>query len=32
MDLHQLLGDETEPLLTYECKGVPREDLVLPGP
>lgn len=32
MDLHQLLGDETEPLLSYECKGVPREDLVLPGP
>jgi len=32
MDLHQLLGDETEPLLTYECKGVHREDLVLPGP
>ncbi len=32
MDLHKLLGDETEPLLTYECKGVPREDLVLPGP
>jgi class I fructose-bisphosphate aldolase len=32
MDLHKLLGDETEPLLSYECKGVPREDLVLPGP
>jgi class I fructose-bisphosphate aldolase len=32
MDLHQLLGDEAEPLLTYECKGVPRDDLVLPGP
>jgi class I fructose-bisphosphate aldolase len=32
MDLHQLLGDETEPLLSYECKGIPREDLVLPGP
>jgi class I fructose-bisphosphate aldolase len=32
MDLHQLLGDEAEPLLTYECKGVPREDLTLPGP
>jgi class I fructose-bisphosphate aldolase len=32
MDLHQLLGDETEPLLTYECKGVARDDLVLPGP
>ena len=32
MDLHQLLGDDTEPLLTYECKGVHRDDLVLPGP
>ncbi len=32
MDLHQLLGDEAEPLLSYECKGIPREDLVLPGP
>jgi class I fructose-bisphosphate aldolase len=32
MDLQQLLGDEAKPLLTYECKGVPREDLVLPGP
>jgi class I fructose-bisphosphate aldolase len=32
MDLHELLGDETEPLLTYECKGVHRDDLVLPGP
>jgi class I fructose-bisphosphate aldolase len=32
MDLHKILGDEAEPLLSYECKGVPREDLVLPGP
>ena len=32
MDLHQLLGDETEPLLSYECKGIGREDLILPGP
>ena len=32
MDLHQLLGDETEPLLSYECKGIAREDLILPGP
>lgn len=32
MDLDQLLGDEAEPLLSYECKGVPRDDLVLPGP
>ena len=32
MDLHQLLGDDAEPLLTYECKGVHRDELVLPGP
>jgi class I fructose-bisphosphate aldolase len=32
MDLHQLLGDEAEPLLTYECKGISRDELVLPGP
>jgi class I fructose-bisphosphate aldolase len=32
MNLHELLGDDAEPLLTYECKGVPRKDLVLPGP
>jgi len=32
MDLQKLLGDEAGPLLTYECKGVPRDDLVLPGP
>ena len=32
MDLHQLLGDDAEPLLTYECKGISRDDLILPGP
>ena len=32
MDLHQLLGDDAEALLTYECKGVPRDSLILPGP
>jgi class I fructose-bisphosphate aldolase len=32
MDLHQLLGDDAETLLTYECKGISRDDLVLPGP
>ncbi len=32
MDLRGLLGDEAEDLLTHECKGVPRGDLVLPGP
>jgi class I fructose-bisphosphate aldolase len=32
MDLHHVLGAEAESLLTHECKGVAREDLVLPGP
>jgi class I fructose-bisphosphate aldolase len=32
MDLHQLLGDDAETLLTYECKGISRDSLVLPGP
>ncbi|WP_334144188.1 class I fructose-bisphosphate aldolase [Rhabdothermincola sp.] len=30
-DIQALLGDEAEQLLTYECKGIPKEDLVLPG-
>src|ERR1700757_4229817 len=32
MDVHRLLGDDAESLLTYECKGIPRDDLILPGP
>jgi class I fructose-bisphosphate aldolase len=32
MDLHQLLGDDADALLTYECKGISRDDLILPGP
>jgi class I fructose-bisphosphate aldolase len=32
MDLHSLLGDEAGSLLSYECKGIPRDDLILPGP
>jgi len=32
MDLHSLLGDEAEHLLAYECKGIRRDELVLPGP
>jgi class I fructose-bisphosphate aldolase len=32
MDLHSLLGDEAGELLSYECKGVPREELIVPGP
>jgi class I fructose-bisphosphate aldolase len=30
-DIQELLGDEAEALLSYECKGVPKEDLILPG-
>ncbi len=32
MDIQSLLGDDAESLLSYTCKGVPREDLTLPGP
>jgi class I fructose-bisphosphate aldolase len=32
MDVHSLLGDDAETLLSYECKGIPRDDLILPGP
>ncbi|MDA8392683.1 MAG: class I fructose-bisphosphate aldolase [Actinomycetota bacterium] len=32
MDLQQLLGNDAEQLLSHECKTIPREDLVLPGP
>ena len=32
MDVRQLLGDQAEALLTYEAKGIPKEDLHLPGP
>jgi class I fructose-bisphosphate aldolase len=31
-DIQELLGDEAEQLLGYECKGIPKEDLTLPGP
>jgi class I fructose-bisphosphate aldolase len=31
-DVHELLGDEAESLLTYEAKAFPRERLTLPGP
>ncbi|HEY7213604.1 MAG TPA: fructose-bisphosphate aldolase, partial [Thermoanaerobaculia bacterium] len=27
-----LLGDEAESLLSFTCKGVPKEQLMLPGP
>ncbi|MGH9135875.1 MAG: class I fructose-bisphosphate aldolase [Acidimicrobiales bacterium] len=32
MDIQSVLGDDAESLLGYECKGIPRDDLVLPGP
>jgi fructose-bisphosphate aldolase, class I len=32
VDLQFLLGDDADSLLTYTCKGVPREQLMLPGP
>ena len=31
MDIQSLLGDEAESLLTHESKGIPRDDLILPG-
>ncbi|HHC09050.1 MAG TPA: class I fructose-bisphosphate aldolase [Actinobacteria bacterium] len=32
MDLYALLGDEAEDLLSYVAKGIPKEELHLPGP
>ena len=32
MDLQSLLGDDAEYLLSHACKGIPREQLTLPGP
>src|SRR3954452_19124021 len=32
MDLHSLLGEDAEALLSYESKTISRDDLVLPGP
>jgi class I fructose-bisphosphate aldolase len=32
VDIQSLLGDDADDLLSHTCKGVPREDLVLPGP
>jgi len=31
-DIQGLLGDEADDLLTYTARGIPRDDLVLPGP
>jgi class I fructose-bisphosphate aldolase len=30
-DIQALLGDEAEELLSFECKGIPKQDLTLPG-
>jgi class I fructose-bisphosphate aldolase len=32
MDLQSLLGNDADDLLSHTCKGVPREQLSLPGP
>jgi fructose-bisphosphate aldolase, class I len=32
VDLQSLLGDDAEYLLSHACKGIPREQLTLPGP
>ena len=32
MDIQSLLGDDAEALLTHESKGIPKDDLHLPGP
>jgi class I fructose-bisphosphate aldolase len=32
VDIQSLLGDEAESLLAHESKGIPRDDLHLPGP
>ena len=32
MDIQSLLGDEAESLLKHESKGIPADDLTLPGP
>jgi class I fructose-bisphosphate aldolase len=32
MDIHALLGDDAEALLSYEATAVPKESLQLPGP
>ncbi len=31
-DITSLLGDEAEQLLAHSSKGIPKEDLILPGP
>jgi len=31
-DIATLLGDDAEVLLSHECKGIPKDDLTVPGP
>jgi class I fructose-bisphosphate aldolase len=32
MDIRSLLGDAAEDLLSHQSKGIPKDDLILPGP
>jgi class I fructose-bisphosphate aldolase len=32
VDLQQLLGDDADALLSYECKGITRDELIVPSP
>jgi class I fructose-bisphosphate aldolase len=32
IDIEKLLGDEARDLLSYQCKGIPADELTLPGP
>ena len=32
MDIETILGEDAESLLSHESKGIPKEDLILPGP
>src|SRR5690348_9635786 len=32
MDIQSLLGDAADDLLTHVSKGIPKDDLILPGP
>jgi hypothetical protein len=32
VDIQSLLGDEAESLLNHVSKGIPADDLALPGP
>ena len=32
MDLYSLLGNDADDLLAHQCKGIPAEDVIAPGP